>query len=269
MTGRVTIAPITRVDHGRARTDQDLVAVEAPLTVRMLPAGGGDRSLGIVMRTPGDDRDLVLGLLYAEGVIRDPDDVVAIEAAGDALEVRLAPTATPAAASGRALDATSACGLCGRLELQAIDRRRAPEPAAPVDAAVVARMPAALQARQSVFAETGGLHAAALLDRNGEPWIVREDVGRHNAVDKAIGAALAARRLPAADAVLAVSGRLAFEIVQKAALAGVPIVVAVGAPTSLAVEAARAADLTLIGFTREARFNVYTGARRVSTHDSE
>lgn len=269
MSDRVTVTPITRVDHGRARTDQDLVAIEAPLTVRLTQTGGVDRSLGVVMRTPGDDCDLVLGLLYAEGVIRSPDDVESMDAGGEAMLVRLTPAATPAAAGGRALAATTACGLCGRLELQTVDRRRAPEPAAPLAAAVVADIPSVLRARQSVFAETGGLHAAALIDRHGQPWVVREDVGRHNAVDKAIGAALSARRLPAADAVLAVSGRLAFEIVQKAALAGVPIVVAVGAPTSLAVDAARAADLTLIGFTRDGRFNVYTGARRVSALDSE
>jgi FdhD protein len=270
MTERVTVTPITRVEHGRARTDQDLVAIEAPLTVQLKqPSGGANRSLGVVMRTPGDDRDLILGLLYAEGVIRAPDDVTSIEAADDTVAVTLAATATPAAAGGRALDATTACGLCGRLELQAVDRRRGPEPPAPLAAAVVAEIPSALRSRQSVFAETGGLHAAALLDRDGRPWIVREDVGRHNAVDKVIGAALAARRLPASDAVLAVSGRLAFEIVQKAALAGVPIIVAVGAPTSLAVDAARAADVTLIGFTRDGRFNVYTGARRLAALDSE
>jgi FdhD protein len=221
------------------------------------------------MRTPGDDPDLVLGLLYAEGVIRGPDDVTSIDASADAIHVTLAPTATPSAAGGRALDATSACGLCGRLELQTLDRRRGPERWAAIPAAIVAEIPSALRTRQSVFAETGGLHAAALVDRDGRPWVVREDVGRHNAVDKVVGAACAGGRLPASDSILAVSGRLAFEIVQKAAMAGLPVIVAVGAPTSLAVDAARAADVTLIGFTRDGRFNVYTGVRRVSASDSE
>jgi FdhD protein len=270
MTDRVTIAPITRVERGRARTDQDLVAIEAPLAIHLTqPSHGRDRTLGLVMRTPGDDRDLVLGLLHAEGVIRSADQVAAIEIAGEAAHVTLAAGATPDAAGGRALEATTACGLCGRLELQTIERRRGPEVSHPLAPAVVAEIPAALRARQSVFAETGGLHAAALVDRDGRPSIVREDVGRHNAVDKVVGAALAAGRIPASDAILAVSGRVAFEIVQKAALAGFGIIVAVGAPSSLAVEAARAADLTLIGFTRDGRFNVYTGVRRVAPADSE
>jgi len=270
MTDRVTVAPITRVEHGRARTDQDLVAIEAPLTVRLTqPSHGVDRSLGVIMRTPGDDRDLVLGLLHAEGVIRGMDDVASIDASDEAVHVVLAPAATPSAAAGRALEATTSCGLCGRLEMQSIARRRGAEPAMPLTPAIICAIPDVLRAHQSVFAETGGLHAAALVDRDGRPWAVREDVGRHNAVDKVVGWALAAGRLPASAAVLAVSGRLAFEIVQKAALAGVAVIVAVGAPSSLAVDAARSTDVTLIGFARDGRFNVYTGARRVSTVDSE
>ena len=270
MTDRVTVAPITRVEHGRARTDQDLVAIEAPLTVRLTqPSHGVDRSLGVIMRTPGDDRDLVLGLLHAEGVIRGLDDVASIDASGEAVHVVLAAAATPSAAAGRALESTTSCGLCGRLEMQSVARRRGAEPATPLTPAIVSAIPDTLRAHQSVFAETGGLHAAALVARDGRPWIVREDVGRHNAVDKVVGSALAAGRLPASDAILAVSGRLAYEIVQKAALAGIPVIVAVGAPSSLAVEAARSTDVTLIGFTRDGRFNVYTGARRLAAVDSE
>jgi FdhD protein len=141
-------------------------------------------------------------------------------------------------------------------------------PATAFAAATIAALPATLGARQTAFAETGGLHAAALFDRHGGAWMVREDVGRHNAVDKVVGGALAADRLPAGDAVLVVSGRVAYEIIHKAAVAGVAAVVAVGAPSSLAVEAARAAGLTLVGFARNGRFNVYTGHDRIAA-DSE
>ncbi len=154
--------------------------------------------------------------------------------------------------------------MCGRLSLQALHTRggRAPDQPA-IDAGVIESIPARLRRDQPVFAETGGLHAAALCGLDGRPWIVREDVGRHNAVDKVVGWAFRAGHLPAMDAILAVSGRVAYEIVQKAAAAGVAAVVAVGAPSSLAVDAARAAGLTLIGFTREARFNIYAGHARV------
>jgi FdhD protein len=169
-------------------------------------------------------------------------------------------------AATRALDRTSACGMCGRLSLQALRTsggNRAPHLPA-IHAKVIASIPSRLRGGQPVFAETGGLHAAALCDLDGEPWLVREDVGRHNAVDKVVGAALAADRLPATDSLLAVSGRVAYEIVQKASAAGVVGIVAVGAPSSLAVDAARAAGLMLVGFTREGRFNIYSGRERIA-----
>jgi FdhD protein len=154
--------------------------------------------------------------------------------------------------------------MCGRLSMQALHARGGRRPdAPPIDAAIIESIPARLRRGQPVFAETGGLHAAALCGLDGHPWIVREDVGRHNAVDKVVGAAFRAGRLPATEAILAVSGRVAYEIVQKATAAGVVAIVAVGAPSSLAVDAARAADLTLVGFTREGRFNIYAGRERV------
>jgi FdhD protein len=164
---------------------------------------------------------------------------------------------------------TSACGLCGRLRDAAVEPRPTALGAPPWPAAVIAALPSRLRERQSVFAETGGLHAAGLCDRQGAPVIVREDVGRHNAVDKVVGAALAAGRLPASGLALVVSGRVAFEIVQKAAMAGVALVAAVGAPSSLAVEAARSTGLTLVGFVRDGRFNIYAGHAGVGTGDSE
>jgi FdhD protein len=288
MTDRVAVAPIRRMEAGRARADQDLVAVEAPLGIQLRhPRRKRPHSLGLVMRTPGDDRDLVLGLLLAEGVIRSAADVVRISSPAPRRRVASA-TPTPDRSlnetsdvvqvhlaahvdlrdvvTGRATMATSACGLCGRLAARGLDALagHAMRIATPVvSAATISALPAAVRSRQAVFAETGGLHAAALFDAAGHLLQVREDVGRHNAVDKLVGAALAAGWLPARDRLLAVSGRIAFEIVQKTVMAGIPIVVAVGAPSDLAIEAARLANVTLIGFARDDRFNVYTGVQRV------
>ena len=277
MTGRASIAPIVRVTDGVAVPDQDLVAAEAPLEVWLEQAGSGRReSIGLVMRTPGDDLDLVTGLLVSEQIVTTASGIVGMvfewpdggptttgrpEQARVTLDAQVDLTAVNAA---RALDRTSACGMCGRLALQSVEAfggRRPDEPR--IDASVIARIPERLREAQAVFSETGGLHAAGLCDLTGEPWLVREDVGRHNAVDKVLGAAVRASRWPVRDSLLAVSGRIAYEIVQKAAVAGVAGIVAVGAPTSLAIEAARAVGLTLAGFTRGGRFNLYTGAERV------
>ncbi|MFI5178284.1 MAG: formate dehydrogenase accessory sulfurtransferase FdhD [Vicinamibacterales bacterium] len=267
MPARVAIAAIRRLGHEAARTDQDLVAVEAPLSVVVRSASGAPpRPLGILMRTPGDDRELVLGLLHSEGLIRTTADVVSLaltEAsdAGDAADVTLAASIDlDSALTGRAILGTCACGLCGRLAIEQVDSLRRGATTAMSVAwlpDLISALPAALRAHQSVFAETGGLHAAGLFDREGRLLAIREDVGRHNAVDKLVGAALEARALPAVESLLVVSGRVAYEIVQKAVMAGVSGVVAVGAPTSLAVDAARATGLLLIGFARDGRFNVY------------
>jgi FdhD protein len=282
MSERVVIAAITRVIDGVVSTDQDLVAAEAPLEVLLSHAGEAapTQSLGLLMRTPGDDADLVMGLLVSEQIVGRPSEILGItfeaetgpDAPADAARpararVTLASHIDLAAfASTRVLDRTSACGMCGRLAMQALrSAGGARTPDTPrIDAAAIAAIPARLRGGQAVFAETGGLHAAALCDLAGTPWLVREDVGRHNAVDKVVGAAFAAGKLPAIQSLLAVSGRVAYEIVQKASAAGVVGIVAVGAPSSLAVEAARAAGLTLVGFTRESRFNVYSGRERVS-----
>jgi len=270
MSTRVAIAAIQRLDRGRPRTDQDLVAVEAALRVRLGRSPGSDEiDLGILMRTPGDDDDLLTGLLYAEGVIRSASDVVSIDITRtddvDLARVALGPDVDLAAlTTSRALVTTSACGLCGRLEMLAADRRAAPPAdAVPLSSRLLAALPGRLREGQVVFAETGGLHAAALFDTGGRLTALREDVGRHNAVDKTVGAACRASSLPAHDAILAVSGRVAYEIVQKAVMAGVQCVVAVGAPSSLAVDAARRTGITLVGFARHGGFNVYAGAHRL------
>ena len=277
MNDRVAIASVRRVGDGPSHSHHDLVAVEAPLGVELIqPAHGRTRALGILMRTPGDDDDLVVGWLYTEGIIRASADVIALRPrpggdareAADVLEVELAADVDlDRLTTDRATLATSACGLCGRLLVQGADAlgARAIAPTgARLAAATIASLPAALRGGQAVFAETGGLHGAALVDMSGRLVAAREDVGRHNAVDKLVGAALRAGQLPAADAVLVVSGRVAFEIVQKAVVAGIAAIVAVGAPSSLAVSAARAANLTLVGFARDGRFNIYCGADRVS-----
>jgi FdhD protein len=269
---RVAIASVRRHGAARPEPDQDLVTVEAPLEVLL---GSAERprarSLGILMRTPGDDRDLVLGLLHSEGIVRAAADVIEVAIASDdgveSAVVTLAPHVDlDAAAGARGLAGTSACGLCGRLEMLRLDRIATPStPAAtPIASRTIAGLPETLRRHQAVFLETGGLHAAGLFDAAGALVLLREDVGRHNAVDKVVGAALAAERLPATGCALAVSGRAAFEIVHKAAVAGVSTLVAVGAPSSLAIEAARATDLTLVGFVRDGRFNVYAGEQRIT-----
>jgi FdhD protein len=235
------------------------------------------------MRTPGDDDDLVAGLLYGEGVIEEIGEIVAIDAPSDtrvapelAMNVRVV-TLAPRADRRRARRATvmgSACGVCGRTSvddvaaLAAAARRgkRAPLPGASRDvtisASLLTSLPGALRARQSLFSFTGGLHAAGFFEADGSFLLAREDVGRHNATDKAVGAILRSRR--PCPPILLVSGRLGFEIAQKAALAGVTIVAAVSAPTSLAVDLAEETGLTLVGFLRGERFNVYTHPRRIA-----
>ena len=273
MLNRVAIASIRRFEIGHARTDQDLVAVEAPLAVELRHAASPERrALGVFMRTPGEDRDLVLGLLYTEGLIRSLSEVsdVLFHPAGDrpdTAEVVLESTVDLTSIGSRLLAASSACGLCGRLAVDGLDvlaRRATAAPPLLVPPSLILSLAAALRDRQTVFAETGGLHGAGLFDAEGALRVIREDVGRHNAVDKVIGAALERGWLPATNLLLAVSGRVAFEIVQKAVMAGVSTIVAVGAPSSLAVDAARAAGATLVGFSRDGRFNVYSGWERVT-----
>jgi len=263
----MAVAPLTRVDASGSQTDQDLVPVEAPLTIE---AGGV--SLGLFLRTPGDDLALATGLLFAEGIIRSAGDILAHTLAVDAdeasaaIRVTLAPqVVVDAAALARSGVATTACGLCGRLTDQLGHNRpekneigtRFSETSPDLVFDLVSALPQKLRAAQQVFAETGGLHAAGFFTTDGTLVDLAEDVGRHNAVDKIVGRALVAGRLPATDLILVVSGRVAFEIVQKAAMAGVKTLVAIGAPTSLAVKAARDAGLQLIGFARDGRFNRY------------
>jgi FdhD protein len=235
---------------------RDEVAVEEPLEIRVDGA-----PLAVTMRTPGHDEELALGFLHGEGLIDGPREAGLTEDfAANIIEVAGPLSRDPGA---RRFYTTSSCGVCGKGALEEVAVHAPPLPPGPtVDRALLAALPDRL--RQPGFERTGGLHATGLFATDGTLLIVREDVGRHNAMDKVIGAALRDGAMPLRDAILCVSGRLAFELVQKAAVAGAPILVGVGAPTSLAVELAAERNMTLAGFARGDRVNVYTGAQRVS-----
>jgi FdhD protein len=265
-----TKVTVVTVEGDARRRRRDRLTTEEPLEIRLEGPGMDQRSVAVTMRTPGNDFELAVGFLHTEGVIAGKDDVATVRYCAVPREEQqynvVSVTVTrPVEFAERNFYATSSCGVCGKASLEAIEVRCAPVAEGPVvDPAAITAMPDALRAAQAVFERTGGLHAAALFDPSGSLIEVREDVGRHNAVDKLIGAALLAGHLPLSDSVMLVSGRSSFEIVQKAATAGIPIICAVSAPSSLAVDAARRFGITLIGFLRGERFNVYTGAERIA-----
>lgn len=247
---------------GLTTTRPDSLAVEEPLEVRL-----SGKAFTITMRTPGHDIDLALGFLVGEGVIRSREDVLTVRSLDAAVDVVLAPHVPPPDPSlERHVYTSSACGVCGSASLEAVDKvARFDVAADPVTVSpdLLAGLPDRLRERQSVFDSTGGLHAAGLFDATGRLLAVREDVGRHNAVDKVVGWALREGLVPLRGHVLQVSGRASFELAQKARLAGVPVLAAVSAPSSLAAELADDAGMTLVGFSRAGRFTVYTGAHRL------
>jgi FdhD protein len=273
--GSTTRANVLVVADGAVRSRSDLLATEEPLEIRVL-AGRVGATVAITMRTPGADFELAAGYLHGEGVIADARDIrritycldPAIEATqrynivNVELRSGVAPDLRPLKRSGYM---NSACGVCGKASLDALHLRgcAAIPPGPYVTAATVVALPAALGAAQRLFTSTGGLHGAGLFTANGDLLAVREDVGRHNAVDKVLGWALLERRLPLHDSLLLVSGRTSYEILQKALMAGVPIVCSVSAPSSLAVSLAEEFGITLIGFLRGSRFNIYAGAERL------
>ena len=253
----------------------DVLAVEEPLEIRV-----GGRSLAITMRTPGHDFDLAAGFLVSEGVISSGEHFAAARYCAGAtaeglntynvLDVTLAPgVAAPDPSLERAFFTTSSCGLCGKASIDAVRTQSAyavAEDGSRVDADLLTGFPDILRASQDVFEKTGGLHAAALFDgETGEMLVLREDVGRHNAVDKVIGWAVKEGRLPLRGTVLMVSGRASFELTQKASMAGIPVLAAVSAPSSLAVELAVDMGMTLVGFLRGSSMVVYAGAERITS----
>jgi len=240
---------------GRRERVDDAVVDEAPLTIT---ARG--REVAVTLRTPGHDLELVRGLLHAEvGLVAAGAAIV--QRAADHVDVDLPADALPA----RSFMATAACGTCGRVAIAALEpRARAVTGEGQIAAELLAGLPAVLRTHQAEFAATGGLHASGLFDLAGRCTLVREDVGRHNALDKLIGAALAAGRLPLTDAVVVLSGRIGYELIEKAVLAGVPIVAAVSAPTRLAIDVAERFGVTVCGFVRDRRLNVYSHGWRIT-----
>ncbi|MEU6022731.1 formate dehydrogenase accessory sulfurtransferase FdhD [Micromonospora sp. NPDC047134] len=264
-------------DRGVLTRRPDTLAAEEPLEIRVGAAGPGRRRpLSVTMRTPGADLDLALGFLFAEGLIRSAEDVSTAQLCAGAetpntynvVDVTLAPgVPEPTVEANRQFLTTSACGVCGKESIEAVRTRSMFEVAddpLTVPAELLAELPQRLRAGQRGFDRTGGLHAAGLFTAEGDLVVLREDVGRHNAVDKVIGWAVRERRLPLVGHVLLVSGRASFELTQKAWMAGVPLLAAVSAPSTLAVDLATEAGLTLVGFLRGRTMNVYTSPHRIS-----
>jgi FdhD protein len=265
---------IWTVDNGQIRRKSDYLAGEEPLEIQ-LSAGGEQRTAAITMRTPGHDYELAAGFLYNEGIIQSKLDILQMTyCVGDErelqeynmLNVNLRRDQLPDLPQlDRHFFTTSACGVCGKTVLDELAKRDLPPltPGPHISPAILATLPDRLRQAQAIFESTGGLHAAALFDSDGRLIEVREDVGRHNALDKLIGWGLLQKQLPFHDKILLVSGRASYELLQKARVAGVSIFCAVSAPSSLAVELAEQFGVTLIGFLRGARFNIYTGVERI------
>lgn len=258
-----------------ARAEAVEVATEEPCQIQVF-AGGRARTAAVTMRTPGDDFALAAGFLYGEGLLARRDDIARIDrcvdpdldddARGNVVQVELAnDPGAPLDRLERHFTMTSACGVCGRATVDDLASRALPAlpPGPPVDPAVIRALPDQLRAAQGAFDATGGLHAAGLFDRRGRLLDVCEDVGRHNALDKLVGRALLAGALPWSDRIVLVSGRASFELVAKARCAGAPLLCAVSAPSSLAIETAASLDLTLVAFLRDDGFSAYAGASRI------
>ena len=271
--GRITVTrPVVRVDGGVARDRFDTLVAEEPLELRV-----GGTPMSVTMRTPGHDFELATGFLLTEGVVARTDDIRAIRYCTpepqqyNVLDIELAPGVQPVdSTAARNFFTSSSCGLCGKASIDAVRTRarysEAEDPLrlSPTD---LTALPARLRDAQRIFEATGGLHAAGLFDGRGELLCVREDVGRHNAFDKVIGWAALDGRLPLTSHIILASGRAGFELAQKALMAGIPALAAVSAPSSLAVELAEEAGMTLVGFLRGESMNIYAGASRVALSD--
>jgi FdhD protein len=265
----IGLTQVTEWNDGQVVRKQDYLAPEEPLEIRV-----GNHPLTVTMRTPGHDLELAAGFLFTEGVVQQREEIRSLETSqesgaanrGNVVEVELAPgSAFDPDQMRRHFFATSSCGICGKASIDSVRSRllQPPNPRFRVDAEMLVGLPDSVRASQAVFGRTGGLHAAALVASDGSLLVVREDIGRHNAVDKVIGWAFLENRVPLSETVLFVSGRGGFEIVQKAIVAGLPVAASVSAPSSLAVQLARELQLTLVGFLRGRRFVIYAGVERI------
>ncbi|MEO6151220.1 MAG: formate dehydrogenase accessory sulfurtransferase FdhD [Mucilaginibacter sp.] len=270
--------PVTKINGSGAEDMFDALAIEEPLEIRLEYGASGDRrvqNISVTMRTPGNDAELATGFLYTEGIVTKKEDIATVEHCfiacaenkENVIQVSLNQTITPSLLNTeRNFYTTSSCGVCGKGSINAIrtvNNLEQKEDKNTVITDVLYKLPDILSQHQKVFADTGGLHASALFTPEGELLLVREDVGRHNALDKLVGAAITTNLLPLNGHILLLSGRASFELVQKAVMAGINIIAAVGAPSSLAVQLAEEFNVTLVGFLRDKRFNIYTAAHRV------
>jgi FdhD protein len=269
---------VTAWRAGVAQERDDRLAGEEPMAIRACGPGQDPVDVAVTMRTPGHEAELAAGFLLTEGLVAGREDIASIEVADpvttanpdDEVLVRLARPLDPDAVSSRNFVATASCGICGKASLDQVQVRCAPIPPGPVvTPETLLALPDRLREGQAVFGFTGGLHASGLFTPAGELVALREDVGRHNALDKLVGSRLLAGELPLHDRILLVSGRVSFELVQKAAVAGIPILAAVSAPSDLAVEAAERLGVTLVGFLRGDGFNVYARPDRVATGSTQ
>ncbi|HLI96438.1 MAG TPA: formate dehydrogenase accessory sulfurtransferase FdhD [Candidatus Baltobacteraceae bacterium] len=277
--GLTTSARILACDGEQTRETVDDLATEEPLEVRLI-AGGQTRSLAVTMRTPGNDFELAAGFLLSEGIVHRREEIAGIsycidpqidaEQRYNIVNVQLASDALPALERlERHFTVNSACGVCGKANIEALQTRATPiDDPVRISLELVSQLPEKMLQAQRVFESTGGLHASALFDANGTLLALREDVGRHNALDKIVGWALLNKSLPLRGCALLVSGRASYELAQKCIVAGIPILCAVSAPSSLAVDLARCFGLTLLGFVRGSRANIYAGRERVVSADA-
>ena len=266
----LNLTKVSEWNDGHFHRKDDYLAAEEPLEIRV-----GTEPLSVTMRTPGHDLELAAGFLFTEGIVRSADQIISLQPGvsgenpdvGNLVQAELVPEVVPDFASiQRHFFAASSCGICGKASIDSVRSRLLKAPNLDFQCApeFLVKLPDVLRSSQDVFQRTGGLHAAALFDSTGALQVLREDIGRHNAVDKVIGWALQRGQLPLANSVLLVSGRGGFEIVQKAIVAGLPVVASVSAPSGLAVQLARELRLTLVGFLRGRRFVIYSGEQRIA-----
>jgi FdhD protein len=283
MISPVSAVRIRKFHDGKQELCNDLIAAEEPLEIRLEwgeATGRSIKNIAVTMRTPGNDFELALGFLFTEGIIQDYSDVLSVRYCTDGgintestntVRVALIPGIDPAIDRlQRNFYTTSSCGVCGKASIDSVLSLCKQPPAIEendlaIDSSILMELGNTVRRHQTVFEHTGGIHAVGLFDTTGQLLLLREDVGRHNAMDKLIGAALAGGMLPLNQHILFLSGRSSFELIQKAAMAGIRIVAAVGAPSGLAVNMAKEFNITLLGFVRDRRFNVYCGEQRINT----